>query len=244
MKNLLLYTFVLLAFIPGFSQSFDLFYQNQSIEYNTVLTLSAHPDSGQMILHELEVKNIAVDTIDVLCVRTIIDTVPNTTNSFCWGLCYPPTTDTSAIWVSLASGGIETGFEATHTPNGNEGLSRVKYSFYDKDNPDDHADVFVEFNATAALAVPDKKENNFSLSSVYPNPANTAANFDYTFSPNHKKAELSIFNLLGAKVKTYVLNENEGTLTVNTSDLNEGIYFYSLLINNETYLTHKLIIKH
>ena len=84
----------------------------------------------------------------------------------------------------------------------------------------------------------------FELSNVYPNPANTEANFDFTLNASISKAQINIYNLLGSKIKTYVLNENEGTLTANTSDLNEGIYFYSLVIDNESKLTQKLIIKH
>ena len=38
---------------------------------------------------------------EVYCVRTMVEDVEGTDNSFCWGSCYPPAIDTSAISVTI-----------------------------------------------------------------------------------------------------------------------------------------------
>ncbi len=81
------------------------------------------------------------------------------------------------------------------------------------------------------------------VSEVYPNPTREFVSVDYDIT-GLNNAKVVIFNLLGSKVKEIELSDPVGTLKVNTSDLLEGIYFYSLLINNESLITQKLIIKH
>jgi hypothetical protein len=57
-------------------------------------------------------------------------------------------------------------------------------------------------------------------------------------------AKLVIYNLLGSVVRDVQINDAIGKLKVNVSDMDDGIYFYSLLVNNETVKTQKLVVKH
>jgi hypothetical protein len=82
------------------------------------------------------------------------------------------------------------------------------------------------------------------LSKVYPNPANELINFEFEFKRNIPDAKLVIYNLLGTIVKEVVIREKSGILKINTSDLVDGMYFYSLLIRNQPVITQKLIIRH
>ena len=61
---------------------------------------------------------------------------------------------------------------------------------------------------------------------------------------NIPNARIAFFNLLGSKVYEIELSKSEGTITISTADFTEGIYFYSLLIENEASQTQKLIIRH
>jgi len=49
---------------------------------------------------------------------------------------------------------------------------------------------------------------------------------------------------LGSKVDEIELSKSKGTITISTADYTEGIYFYSLVIENEASQTQKLIIRH
>ena len=82
------------------------------------------------------------------------------------------------------------------------------------------------------------------FSSAYPNPANNEVSIDYEINDPETAARFVIYNLLGKIVIEAEISDLSGSLSLNTSDLNEGIYFYSLLIRNDPTRTQKLIIKH
>jgi len=62
-----------------------------------------------------------------------------------------------------------------------------------------------------------KKQNEVSL---FPNPAKDAITFKY---PTSKAIDVTIYNVLGAKVKSFTHSSNETTL--NISNLEKGLYF-------------------
>ncbi len=81
-------------------------------------------------------------------------------------------------------------------------------------------------------------------SKAYPNPASQYVNFDYVIPEVNENTKVIIYNILGKEVKEIVFPEQRGTLKANISDLVEGIYFYSFVINDKPEITQKLIIKH
>lgn len=86
--------------------------------------------------------------------------------------------------------------------------------------------------------------DTLTFSPAYPNPSNVEMSIDYSIPSDVEEARFVIYNLLGRTVKEIAIGEYIGSLTVNTSGMSEGIYFYSFLINREPATTHKLIIKH
>lgn len=242
MKKILLLFISVLMVSWAFSQSLELYYEGEALTQNAEITLTAHPDSGMMVLDTLDVKNISGATIEVKCIRTIIDTVPDVINSFCWGQCYPPFTDTSSVAVTIQSQAFSYEFVGDNDPAGNAGIMKVKYTFYSIKDMDDQVSVFVNYDASESSSVAANSEQ-FTLSKAYPNPANNIVSVDYHLK-GIPEARIAFYNLLGSKVKEIELTDSFGTLTINTSDFIEGIYFYTLLINNESSQTQKLIIKH
>jgi len=245
MKKLLLLLVTTLTLSSwAFSQSLELYYEGEPIDPMAEITLTAHPDSGMMIIDTLDVKNLSEVTLDVICVREIIENVDSTVNTFCWGgLCYPPFVDTSSNATTIEPQAMAYEFSGDHDPNGFTGTTKVKYTFYNTYNPDDNVAVIVNYAAVGSSSVSTHKEQ-FSLSKAYPNPANNFVSVDYDIKETQETPHIAFYNLLGSKVKEIKLTESFGTLTINTSDFIEGIYFYSLLINNEATQTQKLIIKH
>ncbi len=91
-------------------------------------------------------------------------------------------------------------------------------------------------------AVGDNFASNTSVN-AYPNPASGGVNIVYELPVDLKEAKLAVFNVLGNKVLEMPLNSVSGLEELNISGLNNGMYFYSVMINNNLYGTKKLIVK-
>ena len=75
---------------------------------------------------------------------------------------------------------------------------------------------------------------------VYPNPADQQLNIQVTNATSTD--QVKIFNILGEEVRnTNLIN---GINTIDVSDLNNGVYFYSVLRNNDIIETKKIFIRH
>ena len=229
--------------LAGFSQDLQLIYEDNVLENGAEITLTAHADSGMVSFGGLEVVNTGSIPLIIKCTREVISEVPGTENSFCWGLCYSASTDTSTIALKIDAGVSSSSFSGDYLPDGHTGTTAVKYTFYDLANPDNQATFILNYKATTESDIEDHN-TDIAFSPVYPNPANQQAKIDYTANTAENNVKFVLFDLFGSVVKEIEITEPSGSLNVNTSGLTEGIYFYSLLVNNESYLTQKLIIKH
>lgn len=243
MKKLLLLFMSVLMVSWLFAQSLELYYEGEPINSMAEITLNAHPDSGMIILDTLDVKNISDMTLNVICAREILENTDGSENTFCWGgLCYPPFVDTSSNATTILPQLMAYEFSGDYDPKGFAGTTKIKYTFYDIENPDDNVAVIVNYDASDPNSIAVNKKQ-FTLSKAYPNPANNTVSVDYDLK-NQPNASIAFYNLLGSKVREIELTRSFGTLTIDTSDLIEGIYFYSLLIDNDATQTQKLIVKH
>ncbi len=243
MRKLLLVLLSAFILATGFAQSLQLKFEDVVLEPGEEITITAHADSGLMSFEEIDVLNNSINQLNVMCAREVLEEIPNTENYFCWGMCYGTAVDTSLISVKVDGGGHTTEFIGDYKPLGNVGSTKVRYVFYDMANPDDQIDFIVEFKATTESSVSGTNREDL-MSAIYPNPANDEANVDFNLESIPGKASFVVYNLLGSIIKKIEISEKSGSIKLNTSALNEGIYFYSLLINNESTITHKLIIKH
>lgn len=76
--------------------------------------------------------------------------------------------------------------------------------------------------------------------SVYPNPASTHLTIKATTNGN--SVQVRVFNIMGELISTS--NLVDGVNTVSVEKLSDGIYFYSILKNNEIVETKKLVVRH
>ncbi len=148
MKKYILISLLALISVWVTAQSLELYYEGQLLEPDAEITISAHADSGMMIIDTLDVKNISNGPVDVKCARTIIDTVPGHINYFCWGQCYLPSIDTSGSFVTIEPDNTIFEFSGDHDPSGIEGTMKVKYTFYDMNNLADQVSIYVYYDAT------------------------------------------------------------------------------------------------
>lgn len=86
-------------------------------------------------------------------------------------------------------------------------------------------------------------ESQGSLISVSPNPARNEVEFTYTL-PKYKTAVLQIRNSYNSLVRNVQINESSSRLTVSTDDLNNGIYYYSIVAGDQKIGSGKLAVIH
>jgi hypothetical protein len=124
------------------------------------------------------------------------------------------------------------------------GLSTSRYVVFNKNNPAET----LEFDLNFSIEEPEERRSIYTsrlitLHDVYPNPAVESAQVDYKIHEAKPTFTIIIRNLLGNIVGKYTLDPSEGKLKMRTEDLNAGIYFFSLYIDNESVMTHKMMVK-
>ncbi len=234
---------VLLAF--GFlfyvgAQSFELYHEGVLLPEGSVITIPGEPTSPE-ILVEVSVKNISNGAKNVKCRKMEVELIPNTFNYFCWGLCYGGNVYVSPYFLNIGAGQTNDEFSGHYQPAGNAGITRMCYSFFDDANPSDSTYFYTDFFASL-VGIEDVGMNEVSFSEPYPNPASSNFSINYTVPANALETTIKVHNLLGSVVKEESVFDNSGKVTFNVSDLNEGIYFYSITVNGETIQTKRLII--
>jgi len=181
------------------------------------------------------------DSLFVTAERTINDTASGHINLFCYGIaCYPPSTSISPDPARIGPGGSDNTFKSQLLPNGNVGVSEVKYCFYDQSNITDSTCVRFIYDVLA-VGIEDVA-TGATFSSPSPNPANNFTAFTYDLKGNTQNFNIEVYNMLGSIVKTVEIPEQRGALIINTSELETGIYFCSLVSEGKSYLTQKLLV--
>ena len=84
------------------------------------------------------------------------------------------------------------------------------------------------------------EDNSYSAFNVYPNPNNGILNISLTNTSD--KQTIEIKNIIGQTVYSQFAG-NSSTATINLSDINKGIYTVSLINENGTSSTKKIIIQ-
>jgi hypothetical protein len=75
---------------------------------------------------------------------------------------------------------------------------------------------------------------------LYPNPNNGLMELNYDLG-NSQDAKMNLYDITGKLISSYKLN-NKGTLQMNEQNLNNGIYFYHILVGEKTIKTDKIVI--
>lgn len=186
----------------------------------------------------VNVKNVSGSSKNVFCEKQPQSVIAGTENAFCWGSCFPPTTYISPNPVILASG-ASSGFTGDYSPKNKIGTSIIRYVF--KILHGDSAWINVKYNANYSGI----SNNSFSssISAPYPNPANSNVSINYSIL-NSNNASIQIYNIYGILEKQFSVQNTNGVVNINVSDLHSGIYFYSLNLNGVNVKTNSFIVSH
>lgn len=124
-------------------------------------------------------------------------------------------------------------------------ISSVRYLAYNKSNPTEAMEIDLHFVVDEK---PEKESiyasRHIAIQDVYPNPLVDHAYVNYKILNDKIKAKIIVHNILGSAVGEYELPVVESKVKIRGEDLNSGIYFYTLYIDNEGVMTRKLIVKH
>ena len=78
---------------------------------------------------------------------------------------------------------------------------------------------------------------------VYPNPFSATANITISnISQRTKNVEFVIYDIMGRKIKTYIIKNNQTTLTINAKDIGTGLFFVQLIADEGIIASGKMII--
>jgi hypothetical protein len=92
-------------------------------------------------------------------------------------------------------------------------------------------------NATAIIADPELMLQN------YPNPFDNSTTIKYKLPQNKSgRADIKIFDLKGEEKLSYLLNREESQIVITPFELINGMYLYSLVVENEIIATKNMII--
>ncbi len=220
-----------------FAQSFQLIKEDGSVIINdTILISTTNLESTLEV--PVYVKNLTEANLDIMVKKYDLDLVSGSDAYFCWDRCYPNTTFTSAIFLSAAANDTIKDFSGDFKPNGNNGLSKIMYTFFKNKTTDDSASVTIYYDIVTVGI------NNFDLikSSIssFPNPVNDFLNFNYNLGHN-SQGDIYIYDLVGKKVKHKQIINSEDHSQINVSDLNPGIYIWTIQVDGVPIKSEKLI---
>ena len=118
---------------------------------------------------------------------------------------------------------------------GASGIAEVQYCFYDLNDISDETCVTITYE-TNITEIDDYKPLT-KLGDFYPNPANDIVYFSF----NGNLATLKLIDVLGNNVKEILLDQKT-VKKLDISDMNKGIYFGNLIVNDQVVSIKKLIV--
>ncbi len=232
MKKVLLISFVILFSSFAFSQTLVL--ENILGQDISNTSISVDVKSSDEAVLECVLKNNSSSIIEVTLTKK--DNIPDgAESSYCaLGACVPPTTNSS-------TGNIEGNDKDEETyhykPKGTTTDATVVYTFsYDGGNDITYTINYHVIDDTKITS--HSKDNDFI---AYPNPANSKVNISFNITEN---AKVVIYNIVGKKVKEYAISPALENIELETSSLQAGTYFYSIISNKKLFGTKRLVIKH
>ena len=203
-----------------------------------------------------EVVNVSNIPLNVICERTEKSIADSSINYFCWDVCFIPSVSVSGI-VVIQPGVTSQNHIGYYNAKGGTGVSTISYCFYDNDNPIDSAcviilyspespddSVYATVNVGTLVGVDDygsMRENR--ILDIYPNPANTNTTLAYSLENGSGSAKIVVRNVLGSEMMEVWLKGSTGKVIFPVSQMNSGIYFYSLVVDGQVQSTQKLIVK-
>lgn len=246
MKRKLLFSlFALFSFAFTHAQSLSVIYDGQLLTNGQEVEIlgELNEDMFYEVVAHARIKNNTDRDVSVLVHRITHDTVTGSLNQFCWVQCFAPWVDVSptAFIIPANDTTPEETFSGHYLPQNKLGTTVLEYVFYIETEPTDSVSFVAKFKITPA-GINDWKDK-VRFGNAYPNPASSMVYFDLDIPAESKKASIRIHNLLGQPLVEKEVNTGSNHVSIPVAELKEGIYFYTLFVNDKSIMTKKLVIK-
>jgi hypothetical protein len=250
--------FLVVSFF-SYGQSLKLLYEGSESGDTIVIN---HQGIDDFQYYYIDIVNTSSDTVDVMIRRDLLDLLPEAENYFCYRECFISSVNETNTPAPLAPGDTASHtspkadfndtanydanyafFYTGYNPNGQEGTSFIKYTFYDNKNPLDAVSVIFQF-ITETVGIDDNKTQHEVVINAYPNPASSEITVEHDFI--HKISDnvrIHLFDATGAVVKSVEVNPTSNKTKMVVAGFASGIYFYALEKEGKIVATQKLIIK-
>jgi len=224
-----------------FAQSYKIMDSgNQDV---TGTTVQVYGSPGSSYTGNFNVKNITASNISTHARKEEITlSGSGASASICFGgLCFGPATYQTPC--KNDSAGKSAVFTADFTFDGtNMNASTVRYCISNCTTASDSVFLIIVYNPSPAGIL--NQNLSFSVTEPYPNPASSSLRFDYQLSNGGASLSMVVCNLLGSQVKAVDLSESTGTVQLDVSTLESGMYFYTFLANGKPLTSKKFIVRH
>lgn len=192
---------------------------------NDTLYLTGNTEDFVLEAH-MTIRNNADKAVEVIVGKTEIQVVPETENSFCWGVCYPPYIYEATQAIVLEGGETDTGsFYGDYTPAGKPGTSIIRYTFRNAAQLSDSVSVVVSYQVGAAGIVDWTVQP--SLLKAWPNPTTGILHVDFPGAVN-QSVSLRLMSITGQTVLSRTFEYGQNSATLQLADLPKGYYFLEI----------------
>ena len=189
----------------------------------------------------VEIKN-TTNQPQAIVIQRIENNIGNDqSSSICWG---EDCTENNSLEKNIPGNTTINLIRANFEAGLSGGYSSVKYLIYNKKNPGDSRELIIHYTIDERLT--DNIIYNsraIKITEVYPNPVSDHLYVNYSISDDQITAKIQLHNVLGSVVNEYQLEPLERKAKINTMNLNSGVYFYSLSVNNETVFIKKFLVR-
>jgi len=186
------------------------------------------------------VENTSGSAVEVKVRSTEVSVIPGTLNYFCWAQCYEPGVTLSPTSITLQPGERVNAFYGDYIPQGQAGISSIKYCFFNVANEADSVCGIVRFSASPVGVNDLSAAGRSNISKSYPNPASNDLFIDYAVGEG--VGRIDIYSMLGMKVKSVNLTGQQGRVNLNVAALPAGMYLYRLVVNGQDVQTKRFSV--
>ena len=157
--------------------------------------------------------------------------------------CFDPVKDLSKIKIKLKPGEVYTDLYLEFDLGIIETRGTFDLHFFNTDNPRDMFIIEGVYNVASGEDENYFNHKDIELGGIYPNPTNRVAQIDYKIKNPAVNARVVVNSFIGNPIYDFRLDPLHTTLEINVTDLNPGVYFYTIIIDNKNIVTKKLVVK-
>lgn len=122
-------------------------------------------------------------------------------------------------------------------------LIELKHLLSLQDNTKSNAQSIHEDDDMGCNTIYDDTYNTTKLYDNTPNPLSSTTKIEFEISNNVNTAKLIINDIHGKEIETHTIYQRgHGSIIINCSELKDGIYLYSLLIDNQIFDTKRMVL--